>query len=422
MKKICVIGLGYVGLPLARLFSTKYQTIGFDMNQARVDALNNGHDVTLEVSDDLLQSALNSGFRCTPILDDIKDCNIYIVAVPTPVDENNRPDLKPLWKASETVGKVISKGDIVIYESTVYPGVTEEECLPIVEEVSGLKLNVDFYAGYSPERINPGDKEHTVDKIKKVTSGSTPEIADTVDDLYNSVLLNGTHKASSIKVAEASKIVENSQRDVNIAFMNELAKIFNAMGIDTNDIIEAASSKWNFIKMKPGLVGGHCISVDPYYLIQKAQVYGVLPRIMFAARRLNDGMGAYVANQTIKCMNKKGVIVKDSKILILGITFKENCPDIRNTKIMDIYSTLREYTNDITICDPWAKAKDVEREYDIKIVEEIGLLKEYYYNAVILAVGHKEFITQDIKKFVCENGVIYDVKGMLPKEFTDGRL
>lgn len=422
MKKICVIGLGYVGLPLARLFSTKYQTIGFDMNQARVDALNNGHDVTLEVYDDLLQSALNSGFRCTTILDDIKDCNIYIVAVPTPVDENNRPDLKPLWKASETVGKVISKGDIVIYESTVYPGVTEEECLPIVEEVSGLKLNVDFYAGYSPERINPGDKEHTVDKIKKVTSGSTPEIADTVDDLYNSVLLNGTHKASSIKVAEASKIVENSQRDVNIAFMNELAKIFNAMGIDTNDIIEAASSKWNFIKMKPGLVGGHCISVDPYYLIQKAQVYGVLPRIMFAARRLNDGMGAYVANQTIKCMNKKGVIVKDSKILILGITFKENCPDIRNTKIMDIYSTLREYTNDITICDPWAKAKDVEREYDIKIVEEIGLLKEYYYNAVILAVGHKEFITQDIKKFVCENGVIYDVKGMLPKEFTDGRL
>ena len=420
--QLALVGLGYVGLPLARLFSTKYQTIGFDMNQARVDALNNGHDVTLEVSDDLLQSALNSGFRGTTILDDIKDCNIYIVAVPTPVDENNRPDLKPLWKASETVGKVISKGDIVIYESTVYPGVTEEECLPIVEEVSGLKLNVDFYAGYSPERINPGDKEHTVDKIKKVTSGSTPEIADTVDDLYNSVLLNGTHKASSIKVAEASKIVENSQRDVNIAFMNELAKIFNAMGIDTNDIIEAASSKWNFIKMKPGLVGGHCISVDPYYLIQKAQVYGVLPRIMFAARRLNDGMGAYVANQTIKCMNKKGVIVKDSKILILGITFKENCPDIRNTKIMDIYSTLREYTNDITICDPWAKAKDVEREYDIKIVEEIGLLKEYYYNAVILAVGHKEFITQDIKKFVCENGVIYDVKGMLPKEFTDGRL
>lgn len=421
--KIAVIGLGYVGLPLARLFSTKYKTVGFDMSQPRVDALMAGHDATFEVSDELLQDAIqNHGFICTTKLEDIKDCNFYVVAVPTPVDVNNRPDLKPLWGASETVGKVISRGDIVVYESTVYPGVTEEECLPVVEKVSGLKFNVDFFAGYSPERINPGDKEHTVEKIKKVTSGSTLEVADIVDGVYNSILVNGTHKAPSIKVAEASKIIENSQRDVNIAFMNELAKIFNAMGIDTNDIIEAASSKWNFIKMKPGLVGGHCISVDPYYLIQKAQVYGVLPRIMFAARRLNDGMGAYVANQTIKCMNKKGVIVKDSKILILGITFKENCPDIRNTKIMDIYSTLREYTNDITICDPWAKAKDVEREYDIKIVEEIGLLKEYYYNAVILAVGHKEFITQDIKKFVCENGVIYDVKGMLPKEFTDGRL
>lgn len=421
--KIAVIGLGYVGLPLARLFSTKYKTVGFDMSQPRVDALMAGHDATFEVSDELLQDAIqNHGFICTTKLEDIKDCNFYVVAVPTPVDVNNRPDLKPLWGASETVGKVISRGDIVVYESTVYPGVTEEECLPVVEKVSGLKFNVDFFAGYSPERINPGDKEHTVEKIKKVTSGSTLEVADIVDGVYNSILVNGTHKAPSIKVAEASKIIENSQRDVNIAFMNELAKIFNAMGIDTNDIIEAASSKWNFIKMKPGLVGGHCISVDPYYLIQKAQVYGVLPRIMFAARRLNDGMGAYVANQTIKCMNKKGVIVKDSKILILGITFKENCPDIRNTKIMDIYSTLREYTNDITICDPWAKAEDVEREYDIKIVEEIGLLKEYYYNAVILAVGHKEFITQDIKKFVCENGVIYDVKGMLPKEFTDGRL
>lgn len=422
MRKICVIGLGYVGLPLARLFSTKYQTIGFDMNRERVDALNNGHDATLEVSDDLLQSALKSGFRCTTVLNEIKECNIYIVAVPTPVDENNRPDLIPLWKASETVGKVISKGDIVIYESTVYPGVTEEECLPVVEKTSGLKLNFDFYAGYSPERINPGDKEHTVDKIKKVTSGSTPEIADIVDNLYNSVLLNGTHKASSIKVAEASKIVENSQRDVNIAFMNELAKIFNAMGIDTNDVIEAASSKWNFIKMKPGLVGGHCISVDPYYLIQKAQVYGVLPRIMFAARRLNDGMGAYVANQAIKCMNKKGVIVKDAKILILGITFKENCPDIRNTKILDIYITLKEYTDNITICDPWAKAEDVEREYGIRIVEEIALLKAGYYNAVILAVGHQEFIMQDIRQYICEGGVIYDVKGILPKEYTDGRL
>ena len=332
--KICVIGLGYVGLPLARLFSTKYQTIGFDMNQKRVDTLMTGHDATLEVSDELLQNAIsNHGFKCTTNLEDIKECNFYVVAVPTPVDTDNHPDLKPLWGASETVGKVISKGDIVVYESTVYPGVTEEECLPVVEKISGLKFNEDFFAGYSPERINPGDKEHTVEKIKKVTSGSTPEIADIVDGVYNSVLINGTHKAPSIKVAEASKIIENSQRDVNIAFMNELAKIFNAMGIDTADVIEAASSKWNFIKLKPGLVGGHCISVDPYYLIQKAQVYGVLPRIMSAARRLNDGMGAYVANQTIKCMNKKGVIVKDSKILILGITFKENCPDLRNSKI-----------------------------------------------------------------------------------------
>jgi len=423
MKKICVIGLGYVGLPLARLFSTKYQTIGFDMNQARVDALNNGHDVTLEVSDDLLQSALNSGFRCTTILDDIKDCNIYIVAVPTPVDENNRPDLKPLWKASETVGKVISKGDIVIYESTVYPGVTEEECLPIVEEVSGLKLNVDFYAGYSPERINPGDKEHTVEKIKKVTSGSTPEIADLVDNVYNSVLVNGTHKATSIKVAEASKIIENSQRDVNIAFMNELAKIFNAMGIDTNDVIEAAASKWNFIKLKPGLVGGHCISVDPYYLIQKAQVYGVLPRVMSAARRLNDGMGDYVANQVIKLMNKKGILVKNSNILLLGITFKENCPDIRNTKIVDIYSTLQEYTSNIVVYDPWANIDRVKHVYGIKLeTQNIDTLKGKF-DVVILGVAHNEFKNINIRDFLStSNGVVYDVKGILDKTIIDGRL
>lgn len=366
--RICVIGLGYVGLPLARLFSTKYPTIGFDMNQKRVDALNEGHDATLEVSDELLQDAINNyGFRCTTNLDDIRHCNFYVVAVPTPVDDNNRPDLKPLWGASETVGKVISKGDIVVYESTVYPGVTEEECLPVVERVSGLKFNEDFFAGYSPERINPGDKLHTVEKIKKVTSGSTPEIADIVDGVYNSVLVNGTHKAPSIKVAEASKIIENSQRDVNIAFMNELAKIFNAMGIDTHDVIEAASSKWNFIKLSPGLVGGHCISVDPYYLIQKAQVYGVLPRIMFSARRLNDGMGAYVANQTIKAMNLKGVKVKDARILILGITFKENCPDIRNTKIVDIFHTLEEFTPNITIYDPWANPEAVRHEYDLEV-------------------------------------------------------
>src|SRR5574344_1180916 len=382
--RICVVGLGYVGLPLARLFSTKYKTVGYDFNKNRVDALMDGHDATLEVSDELLQEAIKkNGFVCSSTLDDIKKCNVYIVAVPTPVDENNRPDLKPLWGASETVGKVISKGDIVIYESTVYPGVTEEECLPVVEKVSGLKFNKDFFAGYSPERINPGDKEHTVEKIKKVTSGSTPEVADIVDGLYNSVLVNGTHKAPTIRVAEASKIIENSQRDVNIAFMNELAKIFNAMGIDTHDAIEAASSKWNFIKLSPGLVGGHCISVDPYYLIQKAQVYGVLPRVMSSARRLNDGMGDYVANQTIKCMNKKGVVVKDAKILLLGFTFKENCPDIRNTRVIDIYSTLSEYTSNITIYDPWANQQNVEKEYNIEIASNIQQISSEKYDAVI---------------------------------------
>ena len=422
--KIAVIGLGYVGLPLARLFSTKYKTVGFDMNQSRVDALMAGHDATLEVSDELLQDAIqNHGFICTAKLEDIKDCNFYVVAVPTPVDVNNRPDLKPLWGASETVGKVISRGDIVVYESTVYPGVTEEECLPVVEKVSGLKFNVDFFAGYSPERINPGDKEHTVEKIKKVTSGSTIEIADIVDGVYKSILVNGTHKAPSIKVAEASKIIENSQRDVNIAFMNELAKIFNAMGIDTNDVIEAASSKWNFIKLKPGLVGGHCISVDPYYLIQKAQVYGVLPRIMSAARRLNDGMGDYVANQVIKLMNKKGVLVKDAKILLLGITFKENCPDIRNTKIVDIYSTLKEYTSNVTVYDPWANAQKVEHEYGIKIAPaDIEDLKGQF-DAVILGVAHNEFKSLNLRDFLAiGNGVVYDVKGILPKEMIDGRL
>lgn len=419
--KIAVIGLGYVGLPLARLFSTKYKTVGFDMNQKRVDALMTGHDATLEVADELLQDAINNhGFLCTTNLENIRDCNFYVVAVPTPVDENNRPDLKPLWGASDTVGKVISKGDIVVYESTVYPGVTEEECLPVVEKVSGLKFNLDFYAGYSPERINPGDKEHTVEKITKVTSGSTPEVADIVDGVYNSVLVNGTHKAPSIKVAEASKIIENSQRDVNIAFMNELAKIFNAMGIDTQDVIAAAATKWNFIKLKPGLVGGHCISVDPYYLIQKAQVYGVLPRVMSSARRLNDGMGDYVANQTIKCMNKKGVMVKDAKILLLGITFKENCPDIRNTKIIDIYSTLSGYSKNITIFDPWANPAAVKHEYDIDIVTELSAGEKF--DAVILGVAHRQFLELDVKNLVKEGGVIYDVKGLLPHGIIDGRL
>lgn len=419
--KICVIGLGYVGLPLARLFSTKYETIGFDMNQKRVDALMQGHDTTLEVSDKLLQDAIsNHGFRCTTNLEDIRRCNFYVVAVPTPVDDNNRPDLRPLWGASETVGRVISKGDIVVYESTVYPGVTEEECLPVVERVSGLRFNVDFFAGYSPERINPGDKTHTVETIKKVTSGSTPSIADLVDSVYKSVLVNGTHKAPSIKVAEASKIIENSQRDVNIAFMNELAKIFNAMGIDTHDVIEAASSKWNFIKLSPGLVGGHCISVDPYYLIQKAQVYGVLPRIMSNARRLNDGMGDYVANQTIKLMNKKGVMVKNADILILGITFKENCPDIRNTKVVDIYHTLAEYTPNITILDPWAEVEHVKLEYGMDVVKTLSTVKRY--DACILAVAHEEFLAMDIRSMVKENGVVYDVKGILPRDIVDGRL
>lgn len=418
--KIAVIGLGYVGLPLARLFSTKYRTVGFDVNVERCEALMAGHDSTLEVSDELLQDAINNhSFVCTADLEQIRDCNFYVVAVPTPVDSDNRPDLIPLKRASETVGKVISKGNIVVYESTVYPGVTEEECLPVVERVSGLKFNEDFFAGYSPERINPGDKEHTVEKIKKVTSGSTPEIADIIDNVYNSVLINGTHKASSIKVAEASKIIENSQRDVNIAFMNELAKIFNAMGIDTHDVIEAAASKWNFIKLSPGLVGGHCISVDPYYLIQKAQVYGVLPRIISASRRLNDGMGAYVANQTIKCMNKKGVMVKDAEILILGITFKENCPDLRNSKIVDIYTTLQEYTNNISVYDPWANLSAVKREYDIDITNTLPKKK---FDAIILGVAHKQFLELDVKGLLKEKGIIYDVKGLLPRDIIDGRL
>ena len=418
--KICVIGLGYVGLPLARLFSTKYETIGFDMNQHRVDALMKGHDATLEVSDQLLQDAINNhGFVCTTDIEKIRDCNFYVVAVPTPVDEDDFPDLRPLQGASETVGKVISKGDIVVYESTVYPGVTEEECLPVVERVSGLKFNEDFFAGYSPERINPGDKEHTVEKIKKVTSGSTPEIADLVDQVYNSVLVNGTHKAPSIKVAEASKIIENSQRDVNIAFMNELARIFNVMGIDTHDVIEAAASKWNFIKLSPGLVGGHCISVDPYYLIQKAQANGVWPRIMMNARRLNDMMGDYVGERVIKLMNKKGVLVKDAKFLILGVTFKENCPDIRNTKVVDIYKSLREYSQNITIYDPWADAGHVMQEYNVPIV---NTLPDNRFDVVILAVAHKEFLCLDIKSLLNENGLVYDVKGILPRDIVDGRL
>ena len=421
--KICVVGLGYVGLPLARLFSTRYPTVGFDIDSRRVEALMQGHDDTLEVEDDLLQEAINNhGFRCTSSLDDIKGCNLYIVAVPTPVDDNNRPDLTPLLRASETVGKVLSQDDIVIYESTVYPGVTEEECLPVIERVSGLKLNVDFYAGYSPERINPGDKEHRVETIRKVTSGSTPEAADLVDDFYNSVLLNGTHKAPSIKVAEASKIIENSQRDVNIAFVNELAKIFNAMGIDTHDVLEAAASKWNFIQLNPGLVGGHCISVDPYYLIQKSQLYGVLPRVMSNARRLNNSMGAYVANQTIRQMNLKGVPVKDARILILGFSFKENCPDIRNTKVVDIYHTLREYTPNITLYDPWVDPAKALGEYGIEIENSKMKIEKTQFDVAILAVAHDAFLSLDLRALVPQPGVIYDVKGILPRTIIDARL
>ncbi len=418
--KICVVGLGYVGLPLARLFSTKYPTVGFDMNAKRCEALMAGHDATLEVADDILQDAIsNHGFVCTADIEKIKDCNFYVVAVPTPVDEHNNPDLTPLYGASTTVGKVISKGDIVVYESTVYPGVTEDECIPVVEKVSGLKFNVDFFAGYSPERINPGDKLHTVEKIKKVTSGSTPEIGKLVNEVYSSVIVAGTHLAPSMKVAEAAKVIENSQRDINIAFVNELSKIFTKMGIDTNDVLEAAATKWNFLPFKPGLVGGHCIGVDPYYLAQCAMTYGYNPEIILAGRRMNDGMGAYAADQTIKLMLKKGIQVLNSHILILGFTFKENCPDCRNTKVADIVKALHEYNLNLTIYDPWANPAIAKREYGIDITDE---LPKEQFDAVILAVSHREFADLDVTKLVKEHHVIYDVKGFLNREIVDGRL
>lgn len=420
--RIGVIGLGYVGLPLARLFSTKYPTVGYDMSQQRVDALMAGHDHTLEVSDALLKDALeNHHLMCTTNIEDIRDCNFYVVAVPTPIDRNNAPDLRPLYHASETVGKVISKGDIVVYESTVYPGVTEDECIPIVERVSGLKFNEDFFAGYSPERINPGDKVHTVEKIKKITSGSTPEVADIVDAVYHSVLENGTHKAPSIKVAEAAKVIENAQRDINIAFVNELAKIFNLLGIDTSDVLEAAGTKWNFIRMNPGLVGGHCIGVDPYYLAQCAQRLGYNPEIILAGRRMNDGMGAYVASQTIKLMLKKGIQVLGSKIIIMGFTFKENCPDVRNTRVIDIYHALKEYHVCITVYDPWANPEIVKREYDVDIVDT---LPDDKFDAAIVAVAHRQFreMEIDFDALLNKNHVIYDVKAIMPRELVDGRL
>ena len=420
--KICVIGLGYVGLPLARLFSTKFETIGFDLNQQRVDALMSGHDATLEVDDDLLKDAINNhGFICTSNLDLIRTCNFYVVAVPTPVDRNNAPDLTPLYGASTTVGSVIGRGDIVVYESTVYPGVTEDECVPVIEKVSGLKYNIDFFAGYSPERINPGDKVHTVEKIQKIVSGSTPEVAEIIDKVYRSVLLNGTFRASSIKVAEAAKVIENSQRDINIAFVNELSKIFTLMGIDTHDVLDAAGTKWNFIKMSPGLVGGHCISVDPYYLAQCAQRLGYNPEIILAGRRMNDGMGAYIANQTIKLMLKKGIQVLNSKIVILGVTFKENCPDVRNTRVIDTYHALEEYNVNITVYDPWANPAVVKKEYGIDVVNEIPVGQ---FDAAIIAVAHHQFVemVDGLNNMLKENHVIFDVKSILPRNLVDGRL
>src|SRR6218665_218050 len=424
--KITIIGLGYVGLPLARLFSTKYPVVGFDINEKRIADLNSGKDDTLEIEDSLLQSALVSknpnfgetGLFCSNKFEDISDSNIYIVTVPTPVDKNNRPDLTPLYKASETVAKVLKKGDIIIYESTVYPGVTEEECIPVLEKNSELKFNIDFFAGYSPERINPGDKEHTVEKILKVTSGSTPEIGKIVDDLYRSVIEAGTHLAPTIKVAEAAKVIENSQRDINIAFVNELAKIFNLMGIDTQDVLTAAGTKWNFLPFKPGLVGGHCIGVDPYYLAQKAQEFGYHPEIILAGRRLNDSMGEYVASQIVKLMIKKGIAINGAKLLMLGITFKENCPDVRNTKIVDVVHALADYGIKVTIFDPWAKPSEVAHEYKLITTNE---LPSDTFDAIVLGVAHNEFRTIDLSKLKKANGVLFDVKGVL-NEKADGRL
>ncbi|MBW1298759.1 nucleotide sugar dehydrogenase [Aquimarina litoralis] len=422
--KIGIIGLGYVGLPLARLFATKFPVIGFDINQKRIDELRSGTDTTLEVEDDVLQSVLTEnskmekGLFCSSNLDDIKDCNYYIVTVPTPVDKNNRPDLTPLYKSSETVGKVLKVGDIVIYESTVYPGVTEEECIPVLEKISGLTFNVDFYAGYSPERINPGDKLHTVEKILKVTAGSTPEIGKKVDDLYASVITAGTHLAPTIKVAEAAKVIENSQRDINIAFVNELAKIFNLMDIDTNDVLEAAGTKWNFLPFKPGLVGGHCIGVDPYYLAQRAQEFGYHPEIILAGRRLNDSMGQYVASEVIKLMVNHDIKIKGANILVLGITFKENCPDVRNTRAVDVINNLKDFGTEVNIYDPWANPAEVLHEYGLTTINE---LPDDTFDAVVLTVAHKEYLDIDLKSLLKPNGVLYDVKGIL-KEEVHGRL
>ena len=422
--KIGIIGLGYVGLPLARLFATKYSVVGFDIQQQRVNELNSGLDVTLEVDKEVLQSVLidaplsKIGLYCSTNMQDLKECNYYIVTVPTPVDKNNRPDLTALYKSSETVGKVLKKGDIVIYESTVYPGLTEEECVPVLEKVSGLQFNVDFFAGYSPERINPGDKEHTVDKILKITAGSTPEAGIKVNELYRSVITAGTHLAPSIKVAEAAKVIENSQRDINIAFVNELAKIFNILEIDTQAVLEAAGTKWNFLNFKPGLVGGHCIGVDPYYLAQKAQEAGYHPEIILAGRRLNDSMGEYVASRIVKLMIKKGIPVNHSKLLMLGITFKENCPDVRNTKIVEVIKCLKDYGIEVTVYDPWANPKEVAHEYDLITTNS---LPKDEFDAIVLGVSHKEFLNLDLNPLKKSNAVVYDVKGVLTGA-VDGKL
>ncbi|MCJ8152350.1 nucleotide sugar dehydrogenase [Chryseobacterium sp. SSA4.19] len=429
-QRIAIIGLGYVGLPLARLFATKYPVVGFDINHKRIEELKLGVDSTLEVDNDILQNVtlsenpvkniLDNGLYCSEDLDDIREANIYVITVPTPVDRNNRPDLTPLYKSSETVAKVLKPNDIVIYESTVYPGVTEEECVPVLEKVSGLKFNVDFFVGYSPERINPGDKEHTVDKILKVTSGSTPETGKTVDDLYRSVITAGTHLAPTIKVAEASKVIENSQRDINIAFINELAKIFSLMGIDTHDVLEAAGTKWNFLKFKPGLVGGHCIGVDPFYLAQKAQEVGYYSELILAARRLNDSMGSFVASQVIKLMIQNDIKIKGAKILNLGITFKENCPDVRNTKAVDVIKSLEEYEAEVVTYDPWASQVEVNHEYDINFLSVLDKVENSQFDAIILTVAHEEFLNVEWAQYLKNNGVMYDVKGVLSK--FDNRL
>jgi UDP-N-acetyl-D-galactosamine dehydrogenase len=425
-SKIGIIGLGYVGLPLAVAFAQKYSVVGFDINRSRVDELLNAIDSTLEVESDQLRSVLRSslipenGLYPTTNSDDLSSCNIYIVTVPTPTDKYNRPVLTPMIKASESIATFLKKGDIVIYESTVYPGVTEDEMVPVLERASGLIYNVDFYCGYSPERINPGDKEHTVTKILKVTSGSTPEIADFIDDFYKSIITAGTFKASSIKVAEAAKVIENSQRDINIAFVNELSKIFNLMGIDTNEVLEAAGTKWNFLKFKPGLVGGHCIGVDPYYLAQKAQEVGYHPEIILAGRRLNDSMGKHVATEVVKLMMRKDLKVIDSKVLILGFTFKEDCPDVRNTRVIDIFKELINFDINVDVHDPWANKEEVMKDYNINLLDKNVNIDTSHYSAIILAVAHKDFLSLNISNN--NNLVIFDVKGILPKSLVDGRL